>query len=69
MMAKFGDPGTVVDADVSDGGFMQWQAYHLGKEGLHMVYAMTETGLIMFTDTFAQIADLTDAPIPVEISQ
>ena len=27
------------------------------------------TGLILFTDTFAQIADLTDAPIPVEISQ
>ena len=27
------------------------------------------TGLIMHTDTFAQIADLTDAPIPVEISQ
>ena len=33
------------------------------------VYSTADTGLIMFTDTFAQIADLTDAPIPVEISQ
>ena len=33
------------------------------------VYSTDETGLILFTDTFAQIADLTDAPIPVEISQ
>jgi hypothetical protein len=33
------------------------------------VYSTADTGLILFTDTFAQIADLTDAPIPVEISQ
>ncbi len=33
------------------------------------VYSTTDTGLIMHTDTFSQIADLTDAPIPVEIIQ
>ena len=33
------------------------------------VYSATDIGLIMHTDTFSQIADLTDAPIPVEISQ
>ena len=33
------------------------------------VYSTDDTGLIMHTDTFSQIADLTDAPIPVEISQ
>jgi hypothetical protein len=33
------------------------------------VYSTDGTGLIMHTDTFSQIADLTDAPIPVEISQ
>ena len=33
------------------------------------VYSADDTGLVLFTDTFAQIADLTDAPIPVEISQ
>ncbi len=33
------------------------------------VYSTADTGLIMHTDTFAKIADLTDAPIPVEISQ
>ena len=32
-------------------------------------YSTDDTGLIMHTDTFSQIADLTDAPIPVEISQ
>jgi hypothetical protein len=33
------------------------------------VYSTDDTGLIMHTDTFSRIADLTDAPIPVEISQ
>ena len=32
------------------------------------VYIRRHTGLIVCTDTFAQIADLTDAPIPVEIT-
>ena len=33
------------------------------------VYSDADIGLVMHTDTFSQIADLTDAPIPVEISQ
>jgi hypothetical protein len=33
------------------------------------VYSTADTGLVMHTETFAKIADLTDAPIPVEISQ
>ncbi len=32
------------------------------------VYSAADDGLVLFTDTFAQIADLTDAPIPVEIT-